>query len=326
MPVLEGSEGVTKVAMTGAAGFVGGHLLAQMAAAHPDWVVTAPAGPDAASGLDVTDSEAVDAWIGREKPQIVVHLAAVAAVTAAVKDPRLAWQVNLDGTLNVVTSLQRHAPDAHLLFVSSAEVYGRSLIGGAVDEGALLEPVNPYAASKAAADILVRQAASGDLSATVVRPFNHTGAGQNAHFVVPAFARQIARIEAGLQPPLFEVGSLDEERDFLHVLDVTAAYLLLLERRGEAQARDVFNVASGLPVRIGDLLERLLSRARTTVEVRVDPARLRPTPIRSVVGDAGRLRALGWAPRHTLDEALDAVLDEQRRLVNRSQGPADAQS
>ena len=313
--VAAGSKGGAqpKVLITGAGGFVGGHLTAALRTSHPGWVLDAPGG---SAGVDVTDPQAVEHWIRSARPDIVVHLAAVAAVTASVKDPRLAWRVNLDGVLNVVLAMQQHAPDAHLLFVSSAEVYGQSLETGLpVDESALLQPVNPYAASKAAADILVRQAAAGGLSATIARPFNHTGAGQSDAFAAPNFAAQIARIEAGLQAPVIEVGSLDDERDFLDVADVVSAYRLLLERRAESQARGVFNVASGVPVRIGDLLDRLLSHAKVHIEVRIDPERLRPTPIPRVVGDASRLRALGWDPVRSLDDTLATVLHDRREAV-----------
>lgn len=303
-----------KVAITGAGGFVGRRLVAALRAAHPDWRLSTPAAPDQPGGLDISDAAATSAWIAQERPQMVVHLAAVAAVTASVKDPRQAWTVNLGGALNLVLALQAHAPDAHLLFVSSAEVYGQSFIGAdRLDEGALLQPVNPYAASKAAADILVRQAAAAGLAATVCRPFNHTGPGQSDAFVVPDFAGQIARIEAGLQPPVIEVGSLDEERDFLDVEDVVDAYRLLMERREEQAARGVFNVASGRSVRIGDILERLLSKSKLRIQVEVDRERLRATPIPRVVGDAARLRGLGWQPTRSLDDTLTAVLEDSRR-------------
>lgn len=305
-----------KVLITGAGGFVGRHLTAALKDRHPDWVLDAPVGHDGAISVDVTDAAAVDAWIAEAQPDIVVHLAAVAAVTASVKDPRLAWRVNLDGTLNLTLAIQERAPKAHLLFVSSAEVYGDSLnIADPINETALLQPVNPYAASKAAADILVRQAAIAGLSATVVRPFNHVGPGQSEVFVVPDFAGQIARIEAGLREPIIEVGSLDDERDFLDVADVIDAYSLLLERRGEACAHGVFNVASGVAIRIGDLLERLLSLAKLRIEIRVDERRLRPAPIPRVVGDATRLRALGWSPTRSLDHTLAAVLEDRRRSL-----------
>jgi GDP-4-dehydro-6-deoxy-D-mannose reductase len=318
-PAVPQDDAAPRVLITGAGGFVGRHLAAALREGRPDWRLDLPEAPGAAGGLDVTDAEAVSRRIELLRPDIVVHLAAIAAVTASVRDPRLAWRVNLDGTLNVVLAMQAHAPQAHLLFVSSAEVYGDSLKGEApVDETGLLQPVNPYAASKAAADILVRQASAAGLSATVVRPFNHTGPGQSDAFVAPSFARQIARIEAGLQPPVIQVGSLDEERDFLDVADVVGAYRMLLERRQDAAARQVLNVASGVALRIGDILERLLSAARIRIEVHVDPARLRAASIPRVVGDASRLRALGWRPTRSIDDTLRAVLEEQRRTAARA--------
>ena len=314
------------VLVTGGRGFVGAHLVSRLAEARPHWRVAAP--PSAGErGLDVTDAAAVDAWVRRSPPAMVVHLAGVSSIAATEKDPRRAWRVHLDGTLNVVLALQAFASHAHLVMVSSAEVYGASLrTGTPVDEGALLQPVSPYAASKASADLLVRQAGAsgpgagkpgaGGLAATVMRPFNHIGPGQGEAFMAPSFAGQIARIEAGLQPPVLSVGSLDDERDFLDVGDVVSAYLAVLDA-GEAVGRgDVFNVASGRTLRIGDVLEGLLSQARTPIEVRTDPARLRRTPVSRIVGDATRLRdRLGWAPQADLNETFRNVLEDQRRLT-----------
>jgi GDP-4-dehydro-6-deoxy-D-mannose reductase len=320
-PAEPKEPGRPRVLITGAGGFVGRHLTATLARRQPHWVLDAPCGPHGQTVLDVTNPDAVNAWIARSEPDIVVHLAAIAAVTASMKDPRAAWGVNLNGALNIVLALQALAPAAHLLFVSSAEVYGRSLDSPRpVDESALLQPVNPYAASKAAADILVRQAAIQGLSATVMRPFNHTGVGQSEAFVAPSFAAQIARIEAGLQAPLLEVGSLEEERDFLDVQDVVDAYALVLERRDDPRCRGVFNVASGVAVRIGDILEQLLSLAKVRIAVRVDQSRLRQAPIRRVVGDAARLRAMGWSPKAPLEQTLADLLESARRNVAVEQG------
>jgi GDP-4-dehydro-6-deoxy-D-mannose reductase len=315
MPLTQAeARAASKVLVTGADGFVGRRLTVALGQAHPDWRIQAIPGPDAPGGVNVADAPAMTDLVRQARPDIVVHLAAVAAVTDSVRDPRLTWEVNLGGALNLVLALQDHAPDAHLLFVSSAEVYGESLNGAdKVDEQALLQPVNPYAASKAAADILVRQAAAGGLSATVARPFNHTGVGQSEAFVAPNFAAQVARIELGRQPPVIWVGSLDEERDFLDVGDVVDAYLLMIQRRQALGRGAVLNVASGSAVRIGDILDHLLSLSRTKIEVKVDPGRLRPSSIRRVVGDASRLRALGWAPRIALKDTLSAVLEDKRR-------------
>ena len=309
------------VIITGGQGFVGGYLAKALQARWPDWKVVSCGGPSSPSDpLDVSDPAAVERLVLAHQPSIVVHLAAISAVTASLLDPAQAWQVNMWGTFNLTQALQKHAPGCHLLFVSSAEVYGRSLrSNAAINEDALLEPANPYAVSKAAADMLVRQCAHGGLSATVVRPFNHTGAGQSDAFALPSFATQIARIEHGLQDPVLSVGSLDDERDFLDVRDVVTAYADLLDARRTLPVGSVMNVASGQGRRIGDLLEALLSMATVKIELRVDTSRLRPNGIPRVVGDAGRLRSgLGWAPQHDLRETLSEILEEKRRVVRGS--------
>lgn len=311
------ARGSARVLVTGGRGFVGARLIAALSRRHPDWEIDAPNGaPGAPDTVDVTSPEAMADWVRRGRPDMVVHLAAVSAVTQASSAPRLAWDVNLGGTLNLVLALAEHAPQARLLYVSSAEVYGATFQAGRpVDEAGLLQPVNPYAASKAAADILVRQAAAGGLSAVVMRPFNHIGPGQSEAFAVPSFAAQIARIEAGTQAPVLHVGSLDDERDFLDVDDVVEAYLLALEHEPPPAER-VFNVASGQPVRMGEVLDQLLALSSRRIEVRTDPSRLRATSVRRVVGDAGRLRSvLGWNPRGSLPATLQAILAEQRALA-----------
>ncbi len=306
------------VLVTGGRGFVGAHLVSRLAKTRPDWKVEAPpSASQAEPSLDVADAAAVDAWVRRSPPAMVVHLAGVSAIAATEQDPRRAWRVHLDGTLNLVLALQAYAPTAHLVLISSAEVYGASLrTGQPLDETALLQPMSPYAASKASADMLVRQAGAGGSATTVMRPFNHIGPGQSEAFMAPSFAGQIARIEAGLQPPVLSVGSLDDERDFLDVGDVVSAYLAVLEAGERVGGGEVFNVASGRTLRIGDVLEGLLGLARTPIEVRTDPARLRRTPVSRIVGDATRLRdRLGWAPQADLNETFRSILEAQRRLT-----------
>lgn len=305
------NDPVQTVLVTGGGGFVGRRLLETLRRRYPDWICDAPTGEE----LDIRDADAVARRIVQTRPDLVIHLAAVAAVTDSVRAPRNTWDVNLGGTLNLVLAMLEHTPDAHLIYISSAEVYGASLNDGPASETTLLQPVNPYAASKGAADILVRQAAASGLSATVVRPFNHTGAGQSEAFVAPAFAAQIARIEAGLQEPVISVGSLDDERDFLDVADVVDAYVCIIDRRADLPVGAVFNVASGTTVRIGDLLEQLLALSSVEITVHIDPDRLRPTPIPRVVGDATALRAQGWAPRTSLKTTLEQILADCRNRL-----------
>jgi GDP-4-dehydro-6-deoxy-D-mannose reductase len=225
--------------------------------------------------------------------------------------------VNLHGTLNVAEAIRDLAPSCRLVFISSADIYGASFRAGvALDEEALPAPLNTYGATKAAADLALGAMAAEGLGVLRLRPFNHTGPGQSADFVVPAFARQIARIEAGLAPPVLKVGALTPERDFLDVRDVARAYALALAR--DLPTGTVLNLAAGTPRRIGDVLEALLALAKVKVEVAEDPARLRPADIPRAIGDAARARALlGWEPVIPWAQTLADVLDDWRIQVRR---------
>lgn len=304
------------VLVTGAGGFVGRVLTERLEAAGVSRVVRVGGASDEScdARIDVTDANAVAALIAERRPTAVVHLAAVSAVGRSVHSPRQTWDVNLGGTLNLVLALQAHAPDAHLLFVSSAEVYGETFAEGRpVQEDAPLRPLNPYAASKAAAEVLVAQAARAGLFVTIARPFNHTGPGQSADFVVPAFAAQIAEAEAGLRPPIVHVGDLEPTRDFLDVRDVADAYVRILQRGRELPNGAVINIASEQSYRIGDVLQELLRMSDARMAVKVDQAKLRPNAIMSVAGDSSEARRLlGWVPAIALRETLRAVLASAR--------------
>lgn len=293
-----------RVLVTGAGGFVGRHLLAALG------------GHEVLDRrFDVTDRAACLDAVQAAAPGAVIHLAAVAAPAAARRDPGRAWAVNLHGTLNLADAVLAHAPTALFLFAGTADAYGQSFRGGgALDETAALAPLNLYGATKAAADLALCALAAEGLRAVRLRPFNHTGPGQSESFVVPAFARQVARIEAGLQPPVLEVGALDPCRDFLDVRDVVAAYARCLDR--PPPPGTVLNLASGTPRRVGAVLEALLELAGVRAEVRTAQARLRATDIPTAAGDAGRARALlDWTPRIAWETTLADVLADWRQRV-----------
>ncbi len=305
-----------RILLTGAGGFVAGHLRPLLRAAFPDAAIIEMGGQGAK--VDLADGPALAKFVAEAAPDACVHLAAVTAVPAANADPDTAWRINLMGTLSLARALQAANPASVLLFASSAEIYGRSFAAGvALDEGGLPAPMNTYAATKAAADLALGAMAATGLRVIRMRPFNHTGPGQPPSFVVPAFARQVARIAAGVQAPVLQVGALDPYRDFLDVRDVCAAYVAALQKADGLAPGAVFNVASGTPRRIGDILAALMAMAGVKAEVSTGAGLLRRAEIPTASGDAAAARAvLGWAPAIAWEQTLaDVLADWQERVA-----------
>jgi GDP-4-dehydro-6-deoxy-D-mannose reductase len=303
------------ILVTGASGFVGRHLMPALAAAYPDAALLTPT-------IDVRNAAEVDAAVRAGPPDVSIHLAAVSTVAAAQQAPDLAWPVNLHGTMNLAWALSRHAPDCHMLFVSSADAYGASFKAGlSLDEGASLAPMNVYAETKAIADLALGGMAAQGLRVVRLRPFNHTGPGQSPQFVVPAFARQIARIAAGVQAPVIQVGNLETWRDFLDVRDVCAAYVACIAKRDSLAPGTILNLASGQARRIGDVLADLVALAGVEIEIKVEAFRVRDTDIRMACGNAGRARELlGWMPVIQWEQTLQDVLDDCRTRIDTENG------
>jgi GDP-4-dehydro-6-deoxy-D-mannose reductase len=320
-----------KVLVTGGTGFVGRHLIAALdkvlAPGSEILIGTSRGESSQADGqnlpartpvrlveIDVTDPAQVNAVLRAEQPTHLVHLAAIAAVSVANRDPRRAWNVNFNGTLNIALAVTEECPGCRILFSSSSEVYGAGFKAGEpLDESALLQPANPYAASKAAADLMLGQMALQGLTVARVRPFNHTGPGQNQQFAIPSFAAQIARIELGLQDPVISVGWLDSVRDFLDVNDVADAYIRMILMADTLPPGCVMNLASGIGRRIGDLLDKLLAMSDARIDVVPNPAWFRPSDTPTVVGNSNRARKLlGWKPQRDIDQTLYSVLSYWR--------------
>jgi GDP-4-dehydro-6-deoxy-D-mannose reductase len=288
--------------VTGAAGFVGQHLIPRLIEAGFE-----VHGVD--RELDVRDGGAVAALVKQLRPHAIVHLAAQSSVALSEGAPEQSARVNFLGAFHLLEAAARNAPDARVLLIGSGEQYGPAdLAAPAFAESSPQRPRSAYARSKACADLLGARYADAGLDVVRVRPFNHTGPGQSDLFVVASFARQAAEIAAGRREPVLRVGNLESVRDFLDVEDVVDAYVRLLDRCVPATS---YNVASGVPQRIGDLLDALLRLAEIAPRIEVDPARVRPADASR--GDAGRLRsATGWLPRVPFELTLRRVLEDWR--------------
>lgn len=294
--------------VTGASGFVGTHLTNALRD-RGDEIVPFES--------DIRETDAVIQAILEARPSVVFHLAAQAFVPAAIADPDETYRTNVRGTANVLAAMRALAKDgasARLLFVSSADVYGpQPPQAYPLREDTLPRPANPYAASKLSAEALVHgEIRAFGLNAVITRAFNHIGPGQSDRFAAASFAKQLAAIAAGNDPVLL-AGDLTAKRDFLDVRDVVQAYLLLAER---GAAREVYNICSETAVSMREVLGELIRIARVPVEVREDPARLRPSDVPLMYGSSEKLRAAtGWSPQIPLRRSLqDVYLDAQITL------------
>lgn len=309
-----------RILLTGGTGFVGGWLAPAIAAAWPDAdrvLLRRPGEQVTREGwraidAEVTDSAAIGRIVADLKPDLVLHLAAQAAIGATAELAEATWRVNFGGTLELAHACQRACPATTFFFVSSSEVYGWSFRDGVVDEDTPLRPTNAYARAKAAAESMLPDVLP-QARLIIARPFNHTGPGQDVRFVLPSLAQQIADVEAGRRPPSLELGNLEASRDFLDVRDVCAAYIAMLSAPGASGERSIFNVASGGSWRIADLVEKFRAHARKPFEVTIDPKRLRPSDVPTAVGSSKRLeQATGWKPTIGVDAIVEALLAHWR--------------
>ena len=294
--------------VTGAAGFVGRHLVAHLEACGDEVV-----GIDRPQGPDLLDPEALTTFVQGVEPDAVYHLAGWSDVGGSWREPLAAFRANADGTLNLLQAcLAANRP--RVLSVSSADVYGKVTLNDLpIDEQAPLQPVTPYAASKVAADFIGLQAHLGyGLDVLRVRAFNHLGPGQSNHFVAPAIAERIAVNELD-GSEVVPVGNLTPRRDFTDVRDVVRAYRLLIEH---GEAGEAYNVCSGHDIAISELAERLLAMAARPMRLEEDPTLQRPVETPVLRGDPARVhKVTGWTPSIPMDRTLADLLAEWRSRV-----------
>lgn len=264
---------------------------------------------------DLRNAVWVNDVVAEVAPDYVIHLAAWSDVGGSWQQPWTTYELNLQCQLNLLEALRRHAPATRCLVITSNEVYG--LLQPAdlpVHEDVPFRPNSPYGVSKVAQDMMAFQYwNSHQMPILRVRSFNHIGPGQADDFVASAFARQIAEIEAGLRPPVVEVGNLEARRDFTDVRDVVAAYWQILH---QGTPGGVYNLGSGRSYSVHQILNWLLGMSSVAIETRVDTARLRPSDVPDSVCDARRLQAAtGWAPHVPIEQSLHDLLDSWRAWV-----------
>jgi GDP-4-dehydro-6-deoxy-D-mannose reductase len=307
--------------VTGAAGFAGHHLI-DLLESETSWKIVGLSrqifpseGRWRVVACDMRDRELLGRVMSRYRPSYIFHLAAQSYVPKAFADPASTLVNNVVGQVNLFESVLSHDLSPRILIVSSSEIYGSGQEANLpLDEASPLRPANPYAVSKASQDLLAYQySMTSPLEIVTMRPFNHTGPGQSDRFVISSFARQVAEAEAGKIEPSVLVGNLDAERDFSDVRDIARAYLLAME---SGEPGEAYNLASGVPRRVGDLLDQLVTMSSRPLAVRTDPARLRPSDVRTIYGDSGKFRKIsGWEPQIPIEKTLSDTLDYWRRMI-----------
>ena len=308
-----------RVLVTGSNGFVGQKLVPfllrrdhTVIAAHlPGDDVARLAGPGVtAVPLDLRSASSIRRALGAH-PDAVVHLAAVASGGVARIDPGLAWEINAAGTARILDEVTKASSGSstptRFLLASSIEVYG----AGEPRPRRETDPVNPcspYAASKRGAELACLETSSRTgLPVVIARTTNHTGAGQDGQYFVPAYVDRITRAKAAGEG-MVRSGNLEPVRDFLDVADVVEAYVALLERDDLV---GIFNVSSGVGRRLAEVVSLIAELADADVGVRPDPALERPADIPHLVGDNGRLVGeTGWGPKVGLEETLRTMIEQ----------------
>lgn len=315
-----------RILITGVTGFVGRHLVNHLQNTVPRAEVWGlvwdedpaqiPAAVHQVTG-DLTLPSSLARSLDQVRPDVVLHLAGATSVASSWQQPDRSFQVNAIGTLNLLEALRSLGLDPTVVVATSAEIYGAvAAEDQPIREDSPLKPISPYATSKAAQDLIAAQYHRGfNLRTIRLRLFPHTGPGRPPQFAASGFARQIARIERGLDPPVMAVGNLDPIRDFSDVRDIARAYWLAADR---GRPGDAYNVGSGRGVSIREVLDLLIARSDVRIETRVDPDRLRPADIARLVADNSHFAAdTGWQPEIPLEQTLADLLDWWRTVVER---------
>lgn len=315
-----------RVLITGITGFAGSHL-AEFCLKNEDEVwgirrwrsrmenIESIAGDINLVEADIRDADSVRVALTQAAPDYIFHLAAQSFVPTSWNAPTETLTTNIIGQVNIFESMRHLGLECPVQIACSSEEYGMVFPDEVpIKETNPLRPLSPYAVSKVAQDLMGYQYyQSYGIKAIRTRAFNHTGPRRGHVFVTSNFAKQIAEIEAGKKEPTIEVGNLEAKRDFTDVRDTVRGYWLAAEK---GEPGEVYNISSGKTISIRDMLDLLLSQTDKKIEVRQDPARMRPSDVEVLWGDCGKFKeATGWQSEIPLKTTLTDLLNWWRERV-----------
>lgn len=311
-----------RVLVTGATGFVGGHLVQLLASQKVKIYGTyllerrRPLASGTLLRCDLRDYQQLRTVVQETRPERVFHLAALSKPSESLEHFKEVHDTNFWGTYNLLESVRELAPKARVLVVGTGQCYGEQKKKTPITEDRAFSPPNPYALSKAAADLLAGQYhARFGMHVIRARPFNHTGPGQPQGFVCSDYAHRLAEIELGRQEPVISVRDARTERDFCDVRDVVRAYDLLLQKGAPGEA---YNVASGRAISVQEIVRMLTAECRQSVRIMLQRQQNRPENIARLRADNHKLRrATGWKPAYNMRQTLRDLLDGWRTSLQK---------
>ncbi len=270
---------------------------------------------------DLTDPVGVNKVITLTKPDWIYHLAAESFVSPSWDHPSHYMDVNFKGTVNLLEALRHNSPDTHILLPGSGEEYGevdKSDIP--ITDKTALQPVNPYAVSKIAQDLIgFVYFKSYGLPVIRTRAFNHEGPRRDNVFGIASYAYQIARIEAGKQPPVVVTGERSDRRNFTHIKDLVAAYWLALEKCRPGKLYLIGSDEKDHIFTFDQALDQLIAMStyKKPIKKVINKKYVRPTSVPRLISDTSEFRKLtGWKPTIPFKQILEDTLDYWREFVN----------
>lgn len=268
---------------------------------------------------DLLDENSLIKVLKEVQPDQIYHLGALSWVTPSWDMPAVYMQTNAIGTINLFEAMRVVGCNARVLTSATPEEFGDvppELIP--ITEETRIKPINPYAASKAAQDMVcITYQASYNMDIVRTRAFNHEGPRRYIHGAIASFAYQIARIERGLQDPIIHVGNLSATRNFTDIRDTVRAYYLAMEK---GVSGELYIIGTDQIHTMKEVLDLLIQHSpmASEIKVEVDPARVRPTELMTFIGDYTKFKkATGWEMRYTLDETLESVLNYWREFIDK---------
>ncbi|MDD2866460.1 MAG: GDP-mannose 4,6-dehydratase [Candidatus Omnitrophica bacterium] len=258
---------------------------------------------------ELLDAKSVQDLVAAVRPDIIFHLAAQSYVMTSFSAPVNTIETNICGTVNLLEAVRYAKIDPVIHICSSSEVYGQVRENEVpIKESQPFRPASPYAVSKVGEDMLASQyGLSYGLRIICTRMFTHTGPRRGEVFVTSAFARQIARVEAGIQEPVLKVGNLESIRTFADVRDTVRAYWLLVHK---CKPGEVYNIGGSVSMTVGEMLNKLLSMTDKKISIKVDPALLRPSDVTLQIPDCTKFKQeTGWEPEIPFEKTLKDLLD-----------------